>query len=85
MRKNADSLYDLALRFYEKGKRAIVPLFGYSGLQLTGATIKQNQFNHLVQFRSLSRLYDRFRPDAMFFSWTYRWKPALWGCQFVFL
>ena len=67
MRKNADSLYDLALRFYEKGKRAIVPLFGYSGLQLTGTTIKQNQFNHLVQFRSLSRLYDRFRPDAMFF------------------
>lgn len=67
MRKNADSLYDLALRFYKKGKRAIVPLFGYSGLQLTGTTIKQNQFNHLVQFRSLSRLYDRFRPDAMFF------------------
>jgi len=40
---------------------------GYPGLQLTGTSIKQNQFNHLVQFQTLSRLYDRFRPDAMFF------------------
>ncbi len=67
MRKECNSLRDLALHFYEKGRRAIVPLFGYSGLRFTGTTIKQNQFNHLVQFRSLSRLYDRFRPDAMFF------------------
>ncbi len=67
MKKESSSLYDLALRFYEEGRRAIVPLFGYCGLHFTGTTIKQNQFNHLVQFSSLSRLYDRFCPDAMFF------------------
>lgn len=61
------SLQELALTYWEEGKRPIVPLLGYPGLQLTGTNIKQNQFNHLVQFQSLSRLYDRFHPDAMFF------------------
>ncbi|MCD6155672.1 MAG: uroporphyrinogen decarboxylase family protein [Candidatus Atribacteria bacterium] len=61
------SLTSLAQSFYKEGRRPIVPLMGYPGLQLTATTVKQNQFNHIVQFRSLSRLYDRFRPDAMFF------------------
>ncbi|MGQ9622234.1 MAG: uroporphyrinogen decarboxylase family protein [Candidatus Caldatribacteriaceae bacterium] len=61
------SLRELALTYWEEGRRPVVPLLGYPGLRLTGTNIKQNQFNHLVQFRSLSRLYDRFHPDAMFF------------------
>lgn len=61
------SLSSLAKTLYEQGRRPIVPLMGYPGLQLTKTTIKQNQFNHIVQFQSLSRLYDRFQPDAMFF------------------
>lgn len=61
------SLQDVTLSLWKSGRRPVVPLMGYPGLQLTGTTIKQNQFNHLVQFQSLSRLYDRFRPDAMFF------------------
>lgn len=44
-----------------------MPLMGYPGLGLTGSTVKQNQFNHTVQFQSLARLFDRFRPDAMMF------------------
>jgi len=44
-----------------------MPLMGYPGLGLTESTVKQNQFNHTVQFQSLSRLYDRFRPDAAMF------------------
>ncbi|MEN3203620.1 MAG: uroporphyrinogen decarboxylase family protein, partial [Atribacterota bacterium] len=69
MRRNFHrfSLKELALTFWEEGKRPVVPLMGYPGLQLTGTNIKQNQFNHLVQFQTLSRLYDVFRPDAMFF------------------
>ncbi|MEN3186488.1 MAG: uroporphyrinogen decarboxylase family protein [Atribacterota bacterium] len=61
------SLRDVTASLWKDGRRPVVPLMGYPGLQLTGTTIKQNQFNHLVQFQSLSRLYDRFRPDAMFF------------------
>ncbi len=69
MRRNMHrfSLKELALTFWEEGKRPVVPLMGYPGLQLTGTNIKQNQFNHLVQFQTLSRLYDTFHPDAMFF------------------
>lgn len=69
MRRNSHrfSLKELALTFWEEGKRPVVPLMGYPGLQLTGTNIKQNQFNHLVQFQTLSRLYDAFHPDAMFF------------------
>jgi len=61
------SLRELALTLWNEGRRPIVPLMGYPGLQLTRTSIKQNQFNHLVQFQTLSRLYDRFHPDAMFF------------------
>ncbi|MDI3525415.1 uroporphyrinogen decarboxylase family protein [Thermatribacter velox] len=66
-KKDRFNLTNLAQYLYEEGRRPVVPLMGYPGLQLTGTTVKQNQFNHIVQFRSLSRLYDRFRPDAMFF------------------
>lgn len=65
--KERFSLQDVTASLWESGRRPVVPLMGYPGLQLTGTTVKQNQFNHLVQFQSLSRLYDRFRPDAMFF------------------
>jgi uroporphyrinogen decarboxylase len=65
--KERFSLRDVTVALWRDGRRPVVPLMGYPGLQLTGTTIKQNQFNHLVQFQSLSRLYDRFRPDAMFF------------------
>ncbi|MDK2896948.1 MAG: uroporphyrinogen decarboxylase [Candidatus Atribacteria bacterium] len=61
------SLKYLTQTLYQEGQRPIVPLMGYPGLQLTKTTVKQNQFNHIVQFQSLSKLYDRFRPDAMFF------------------
>ena len=61
------SLSSITQTLYEQGRRPIVPLMGYPGLQLTKTTMKQNQFNHIVQFQSLSRLYDRFQPDAMFF------------------
>jgi len=61
------SLSSLAKTLFEQGRRPVVPLMGYPGLQLTKTTIKQNQFNHIVQFQSLSRLYDRFQPDGMFF------------------
>lgn len=65
--KERFSVREIAKIFWKDGRRPVVPLMGYPGLQLTGTTVKQNQFNHIVQFQSLSRLYDRFRPDVMFF------------------
>ncbi len=44
-----------------------MPLMGYPGLNLTGSTVKQNQFNHRVQYQTISRLYDRFGADAALF------------------
>lgn len=53
--------------YYEQGRRAVAPLMGYPGLGLSRTTVKQNQFNHAVQYQTVSRLYEAFRPDAMLF------------------
>ena len=61
------SLTGRAREFWHEGRRPIMPLMGYPGLNYTGSTVKQNQFNHAAQYKTISRLYDRFRPDAMMF------------------
>ncbi len=62
------SLRGLAERLYfEEGRRPIAPLLGYPGLNLTRTSVKQNQFNHAVQYQTVARLYETFRPDAMLF------------------
>ncbi len=44
----------------------VVPLAGYPGIQLTQSTVKQNMFNAELQARSLYKLAEQIRPDAMF-------------------
>ncbi|MDI9585267.1 MAG: uroporphyrinogen decarboxylase family protein [Acidobacteriota bacterium] len=61
LRELADTLY------HEEGRRAIMPLMGYPGLNLTRSSVKQNQFNHSVQYQTISRLYEATRPDALLF------------------
>ncbi len=50
----------------ESPRRLVVPLAGYPGIQLTGSTIKQNEFNAELQARTLYKLAERVQPDALF-------------------
>ncbi len=47
-------------------RRRVVPLAGFPGAQLTGSTIKQNEFNAELQYRSLYKLAEYAQPDAIF-------------------
>ena len=44
----------------------VVPLAAYPGIQLTQSTIKQNMFNAELQARSVYKLVEHTRPDAVF-------------------
>ncbi len=47
-------------------RRLVVPLAGFPGAQLTRSTLKQNEFNAELQYRSLYKLIERISPDAIF-------------------
>jgi uroporphyrinogen decarboxylase len=47
-------------------RRLVVPLAGFPGAQLTGSTIKQNEFNAELQYRTLYKLAEYVQPDALF-------------------
>lgn len=47
-------------------RRLVVPLAGFPAVQLTNSTMKQNEFNAELQARSLYKLAERTRPDAVF-------------------
>lgn len=50
----------------QAGRRLVVPLAGYPGVQLTQSTMKQNEFNAELQARSLYKLAERTLPDMVF-------------------
>jgi uroporphyrinogen decarboxylase len=50
-----------------RGRRMVIPLMGFPGVQLNGSTLKQNTFNWGTQFSTVFALERRFRPDAVFF------------------
>ncbi len=50
-----------------RGRRMVVPLMGFPGIQLNGSTLKQNTFNWGTQFSTVFALERRFHPDAVFF------------------
>src|SRR6056297_381577 len=50
---------------FENERRMIVPLLGAPGAKLTSTTLKQNLSDAEIQFQSLYKLYERFKPDAM--------------------
>jgi len=60
--KNRKMLQELT----QDGRKAVVPLMGYPGRQITHSSIKQNVFNSGVHFQSLLGLVERFQPDAVF-------------------
>ena len=48
-------------------RRLVIPLMGYPGARLTNSTIRQNEFNSDLHYRSIYKLVERFDPDAVFF------------------
>jgi uroporphyrinogen decarboxylase len=58
---------NLTTKVKQAGKRLVMPLMGYPGIQLTRTSIKQNEFNWGVHFWTLSTLEKVFRPDGLFF------------------
>ena len=57
------TLIDITNQF---SHRPVMPLMGYPGIQLTGSTIWQNEFNADMQVRTLKALADQYQPDALF-------------------
>ena len=53
-------------RAAEEGRRLIVPLAGFPGLNLTGCTVKLAQQNYGEHFKVLKAIAETFKPDAVF-------------------
>jgi len=53
-------------RVRQSDRRLVIPLAGFPGAKLTGSTIKQNEFNAELQYRSLYKLAECVQPDALF-------------------
>lgn len=49
-----------------EGRRLVVPLMGFPGLQLTGGSVKLAQQNFGEHFKVVRALAERFSPDAIF-------------------
>ncbi len=64
MRKK--TLADLAQEAYADGKRLVVPLMGFPGLNITNTNIKLAQQNYGEHYRVIKSLADRFSPDLIF-------------------
>lgn len=60
-------LVDLIEQKAKVGQRVVIPLMGFPGIYLTKSSIKQNEFNSVLQFKTISNLVERFAPDAVFF------------------
>lgn len=63
---NENSVAALACSAYQKGKRLVVPLMGFPGVEMVGTTIKVAQQNHWAHFRAVRSLVERFHPDLIF-------------------
>lgn len=50
----------------EQGRRKVVPLMGFPGVQITHFSIRQILFNAKAQAETSRALAERFKPDALF-------------------
>lgn len=46
--------------------RLVIPLMGAPGIKLSTSTLKENLFDDIIQFKTLSLLMERFEPDGIF-------------------
>lgn len=49
----------------KRRKRLVFPLMGYTGVQLTKTTIRENLFNAETYYRTISSLVGKFEPDVI--------------------
>ena len=47
-------------------KNPVIPLLGAPGVRLTGTTLMENLTQSEIQYKSLSMLIDKFKPDGIF-------------------
>jgi len=50
----------------EEGRRLVIPLVGFPGINMTNSTIKLAQQNHGEHFRIVQAMSETFEPDAIF-------------------
>ena len=60
------NLVKLSHQYYQQGKRLVVPLLGFPGVELIGSNIKLAQQNFGVHFQAIKELVNRFEPDLIF-------------------
>lgn len=51
---------------FRAGRRLVVPLMGFPGVSVAGATIKLAQQNFGIHFQAIAALAQRFKPDLIF-------------------
>ncbi len=59
-------LYSFVKNVFENGRRPVVPLMGFPGLNITNCNIKLAQQNYGEHYKVVKALADRFQPDIMF-------------------
>jgi uroporphyrinogen decarboxylase len=60
------TLAHMARDAYRSGRRLVVPLMGFPGVNVTGATIKLAQQNFGIHYQTIAALAHRFQPDLIF-------------------
>ena len=58
--------HEMAKRAQNEGRRLVVPLMGFPGLNLTGCTVKLAQQNYGQHYRVIRLLTETFCPDMVF-------------------
>jgi len=64
--KTKKTLIKSVMNAYDEGRRLIVPLVGFPGLNITGSTIKLAQQNYDEHFNVMKAIVETFEPDAVF-------------------
>lgn len=75
---------ELKLAGLASKNRLVIPLMGQPGARLTNSTLKQNLFNPALQVESISRLVDKFKPDAAFFIMDLSVEAGALGLQVLY-
>ncbi len=57
---------EMVRRAYDEGRRLVVPLIGFPGLNLTGCSVKLAQQNYGEHFKVIRAIADTYHPDAIF-------------------
>ena len=54
------------MRTINNTKPQVMPLIGIAGVKLSGTTIKENLTSSDTQFDTITRIYEKFKPDGVF-------------------